>query len=130
MDGRVFFKMPFHSCPRMMDTIVVFSVWASNTPKMRSWMTHAPVVGICMTSLRSRISFLNGLAPSAATRGGLSGSSRGPPDGALGDLRVTVRASPPGRSPRTSYSSCSERPVRFPGDFVGPSDFIQCAIRG
>ncbi len=103
---------------------------ASNTPKMRSWMTHAPVVGICMTSLRSRISFLNGLAPSAATRGGLSGSSRGPPDGALGDLRVTVRASPPGRSPRTSYSSCSERPVRFPGDFVGPSDFIQCAIRG
>ncbi len=60
----------------------------------------------------------------------LTGSSRGPPDGALGDLRVTVRASPPGRSPRTSYSSCSERPVRFPGDFVGPSDFIQCAIRG
>ncbi len=34
------------SCLRMMDTIVVFSVWASNTPKMHSWMTHAPVVGV------------------------------------------------------------------------------------
>ncbi len=26
------------SCLRMTDTIVVFSVWASNTLKMRSWM--------------------------------------------------------------------------------------------
>ncbi len=33
-------------CPRMTDTIVVFSVWASNMLKMRSWMTHAPVVGV------------------------------------------------------------------------------------
>ncbi len=74
-----------------------------------------------MISLRSRLSFMKGLAPSAATRAGLSGSSRGPPADALGDLRVTVRASPPGRSPWTSYSSCSERPVRFPGDFAGPS---------
>ncbi len=74
-----------------------------------------------MTSLRSRLSFLKGLAPSAATRPGLSGSSRGPPAGALGDLRVTVRASPPGSSPRTSYSSRSERPVRLPGDFAGSS---------
>ncbi len=48
------FKMSFHPCPsgcghsclRMMDTIVVFSVWTSNILKMRSWMTHAPVVGI------------------------------------------------------------------------------------
>ncbi len=71
-----------------------------------------------MTSLRSRLSFLKGLAPSAATRPGLSGSSRGPPAGALGDLRVTVRASPLGSSPRTSYSSRSERPVRLPGDFA------------
>ncbi len=31
---------------RMTDTIVVFSVWAADTLKMRSWMTHAPVVGI------------------------------------------------------------------------------------
>ncbi len=37
---------------------------------------------------------MNGLAPSAATRADLSGSSRGSPADALGDLRVTVRASP------------------------------------
>ncbi len=63
---------------------------------------------------------MKGLAPSAATRAGLS-ASRGSPAGALGDLRVTVRASPPGTPPRTSYSSCSEHPVRFPGDFAGLS---------
>ncbi len=74
-----------------------------------------------MTSLRSRLSFLKGLVPSVATRTGLSGSSRGPPVGALGDLRVIVRASPLVTSPRTSYSSRSEHPVRFPGDFAGPS---------
>ncbi len=34
------------SCLRMTVTIVVFSVWASNMLKMRSWMTHAPVVGV------------------------------------------------------------------------------------
>ncbi len=70
-----------------------------------------------MISLRSRLSFMKGLAPSAATRAGLSGSSRGSPADDLGDLRVTVRATPP----RTSYSSRSEHPVRFPGDFAGPS---------
>ncbi len=74
-----------------------------------------------MISLRSRLSFMKGLAPSAATRADLSGSSRGSPADALGDLRVTVRASPPGTPPRTSYSSRSEHPVRFPGDFDGLS---------
>ncbi len=74
-----------------------------------------------MSSLRSRLSFMKGLAPSAATRADLSGSSRGSPADALGDLRVTVRASPPGTPPRTSYSSRSEHPVRFPGDFAGLS---------
>ncbi len=74
-----------------------------------------------MISLRSRLSFMKGSAPSAATRADLSGSSRGSPADALGDLRVTVRASPPGTSPRTSYSTHSEHPVRFPGDFAGPS---------
>ncbi len=74
-----------------------------------------------MISLRSRLSFMKGLAPSAATRADLPGSSRGPPADALGDLRFTVRASPPGTSPRISYSSRSECPVRFPGDFAGPS---------
>ncbi len=74
-----------------------------------------------MISLRSRLSFMKGLAPSAATRADLSGSSRGSPADALGDLRVTVRASPPGTPPRTSYSSRREHPVRFPGDFAGLS---------
>ncbi len=74
-----------------------------------------------MILLRSRLSFMKGLAPSAATRADLSGSSRGSPADALGDLRVTVRASPPGTPPRTSYSSRSEHPVRFPGDFAGLS---------
>ncbi len=74
-----------------------------------------------MISLRSRLSFMKGLAPSAATRADLSGSSRGSPADALGDLRVTVRTSPPGTPPRTSYSSRSEHPVRFPGDFAGLS---------
>ncbi len=74
-----------------------------------------------MISLRSRLSFMKGLVPSATTRDGLSGSSRGSPADALGDLRVTVRASLPGTSPRTFYSSRRERPVRFPGDFAGPS---------
>ncbi len=64
---------------------------------------------------------MKGLAPSAATCADLSGSSRGSPADALGDLRVTVRASPPGTSPRTSYSSRSEHPVQFPGDFADPS---------
>ncbi len=74
-----------------------------------------------MILLRSRLSFMKGLAPSAATRADLSGSSRGSPADALGDLRITVRASPPGTPPRTSYSSRSEHPVRFPGDFAGLS---------
>ncbi len=73
------------------------------------------------TSLRSRLSFLKGLAPSAATHARFSGSSRETPAGTLGDLRVTVRASPPGTRPRTSYSSRSEHPVWFQGDFAGPS---------
>ncbi len=61
------------------------------------------------------------IATSTTTRAGLSGSSRGPPDGALWDLRVTVRASTPGTSSLTSYSSRSKRPFRFPGDFAGSS---------
>ncbi len=64
---------------------------------------------------------MKGLAPSAATRADLSGSNRGSPADTLGDLRVTVRASPPGTPPQTSYSSRSEHPVRFPGDFTGLS---------
>ncbi len=78
------------------------------------------LVGVTVRSVESLSSAMKGLAPSAATRAGLS-ASRGSPAGALGDLRVTVRASPPGTPPRTSYSSRSEHPVRFPGDFAGLS---------
>ncbi len=74
-----------------------------------------------MISLRSRLSFMKGLATSAATRADLSGSSRGSPADALGNLRVTERASPPGTPPRISFSSRSEHHVRFPGDFAGLS---------
>ncbi len=82
-----------------------------------------------MTSLRSRLSFLKGLAPSTATRAGFSGSSRGPPASALGDLRVTVRASLPVLllTQRTSHL--------VPGWFRwsvprGTQHFIRCAIWG
>ncbi len=81
---------------------------------------HAEDVFVDDSCASSRLSFMKGLAPSAATRAGLS-ASRGSPADALGDLRMTVRASPPGTSPRTSYSSRREHPVRFPGDFAGPS---------
>ncbi len=58
-----------------------------------------------LTSLRSRLSFVKRVVHSVATCPVLSGSSRVPPAGALGDLRITVRASPPAESPQTSYSS-------------------------
>ncbi len=93
------------SCLQMTDTSVVFSVWAFVDDSC------ACCGRMSMTSLRSCLSFLKGLAPCAATRSGLSGLSRRPPAGALEDLRVTVRASSPGTSPRTSYFSCVERPV-------------------
>ncbi len=46
---------------------------------------------------------------------GLSGLSRGSPLTTLGDLRVTVRASPPGTSPRTSYSLTQRTSRLVPG---------------
>ncbi len=130
-DDRVFFKMPF--CPfsfllRMMDTIVVFSVWASYTLKMHSWMTHAPVVGSPFLSERIDTFWRHpcwSLWLEQRITGWRSGRSK----------CDTFRASPPGTSPRTSYSSHSEHPVRFLGDFTGPSHgasqhLIRCAIRG
>ncbi len=56
--------------------------------------------------------------------------SRGPSAGALGDLRVTVRASPPGTSPWTSYSSHRGTPVRFPGDIAGSSHGVDSILFG
>ncbi len=74
-----------------------------------------------ITSLQSCLSFLKRLASSTTTRPGLSVSSRRLPAGALVDLRVTVIASPSGTSPRTSYSSRRERPIRPLGDLAGSS---------
>lgn len=74
-----------------------------------------------MTSLRFGLSFLKREAPFAATHPGLSDSSRGPPAGAMVDLRMIVRASPQGQLPWTSYSSHSNCPVQLPGDFIGLS---------
>ncbi len=128
--ARVFLKMPFRPCPLSCGRYQATDDGHDRCLQCLG-IQHAEdafVDDSCaccgrmnMTALRSRLSFLKRLAPSATTRPGLSGSSRGPPAGALGDLRVTVRASLPGTSPRTSYSSCSNRPVRFPSDFAGSS---------
>ncbi len=130
MEGRVFFKMPFRPCPSGCGRFLsaddghercLQCLGLQHTEDAFVDDSCACCVRMSMTSIRSSLSFLKGLAPSAATRTGISGSSRGPPAGTLGDLRVTVRASPPGTSPRTSYSSHSKRPVRFLDDFNGSS---------
>ncbi len=129
-DDRVFFKMPFLPCPLGCGRFLSADDGHDRCLQCLG-LQHAEAAFVddscaccgrmSMKSLRSRLSFLKGLAPSAATRPSLSGSSRGPPVGALRDLRITVRASTPGTSPRTSYSSRSERHVRLPGDFAGSS---------
>ncbi len=129
-DGRVFFKMTFRPCPSGCSCFLsAYDGHDRGLQRLGFQQAEDAFVDysctccgrMSMTSPRSRLSFLKGLAPSAATHTGLSCSSRGLPAGALGDLRVTVKASPPGTSPRTSYSSRSERPLQFPGDFAGPS---------
>ncbi len=130
MDDRVFFKMPFRPCPsgcgRFLSADDGHDRCLQYLGRRHAEAAFVDDSCVCcgrmsMISLRSCLSFMKGLAPSAATRADLSGSSRGSPADALGDLRVTVRASPPGTPPRTSYYSRSEHPVRFPGDFAGLS---------
>ncbi len=123
-DDRVFFKMPFRPYPSGCGRFLSADDGHDRCLRCLGFQ-HAEdafVDDSCarcghmsMTSLRSRLSFLKGLAPSAATRAGFSGSSREPPAGTLGDLRVTVRASPPGTSPRTFTPLAASRPV--PGWF-------------
>ncbi len=79
-----------------------------------------------MAALRSRLSLLSlltgmGGAPSVTTHAGFSATSREPSASALGDLRVTVRAFPPGQSPQTFHSSRSSCSVWLPGDSAVPS---------
>ncbi len=90
-----------------------------------------------MAALRSRLSLLTGMggAPSVTTRAGFSATSREPSASALGGLRVTVRAFPPGQSPRTFHSSRSSCSVRFPGDSAVPTtpcpgSFLPGSARG
>ncbi len=57
-----------------------------------------------MNSLRSHLSFVKrGATLYRYPSQYLSGSSREPPASALGELMVTIRASPPDQSPQTSY---------------------------
>ncbi len=112
-DGHVIFKMPFHLCPLGWGHFLSADDGHDRSLQCLG-LQHAEDAfmddscaccgHMSMNSLWFRLSFLKGLARSATTRPGLSGSSRGPSDGALGDLRVTVSASPPGTFPRTSYS--------------------------
>ncbi len=98
-DDRIFFKMPFHPCPSGCGRSLSADGGHDRCLQCLGFQ-HAEdafVDDSCaccgrmsMTSLRSRLSFLKGLAPSAATHARFSGSSREPPAGALGDLRVTV----------------------------------------
>ncbi len=111
------------------------SSWLRSFPILRRCLgiQHAEaafVDGLCvrsqritMAALRSRLSLLTGMggAPSVITRAGFSATSREPSASALGDLRVTVRAFPPGQSPRTFHSSRSSCSVQLPGDSAVPS---------
>ncbi len=142
-DGSRFLKMPFRPCPlgcgrypsseyghdRCLQCLGIEQAEAAFMDDSCAYCER-----MSMTSLWSCLSFLKRGAPSAATRPGLSGSTRGPPAGARGDLRITVRASPPGQPPGTSYSSCSDCPVRLPwfrwSVLWGCQHFIQCAARG
>ncbi len=90
--------------------------------KLRSWMVHAFTVSVWPWQRCNRASLSSrGGAPSVTTRAGFSATSREPSASALGDLRVTVRASPPGQFPLTSHSSRSSCSVRLPGDSAVPS---------
>ncbi len=104
-DDRIFFKMSFLPCPSSCGRFLSADDGHDRCLQCLDFQ-HADDAfmndsctccgRMSMTSLRSHLSFLKGLAPSAATRAGFSGSSREPPAGTLGDLRVTVRASPLG----------------------------------
>ncbi len=78
---------------------------------------------VTMAALRSCLSLLTGMGAAASftTCPGFSATSRGPSASALGDLRVTVRAFPPGQSLRTSNFSRSSCSVQLPSDSAVPS---------
>ncbi len=134
-DDRVFFKMPFRPCPsgcgrflsaddghdRCLQCLDIQHAEDAFVDDSCACCGH-----MSMISLRSCLSFLKGLAPSAATHAGLS-ASRGSPADALGDLRITVRASPPGTSPLILLTQRTFRLVRWSVP-RGAQHFIRCAI--
>ncbi len=134
-DDRVFFKMPFRPCPSGCDRFLSADDGHDRCLQCLD-IQHAEdafVDDSCaccgrmsMISLRSCLSFLKGLAPSAATHAGLS-ASRGSPADALGDLRITVRASPPGTSPLLLLTQRTFRLVRWSVP-RGAQHFIRYAI--
>ncbi len=87
-----------------------------------------------MNSLRSRLTFVKRGSPSAATPSQyLSGSSREPPASALGELMVTIRASPPDQCPHgplIAQSSCSAPKWFRWSASRGCQHFIQCTPGG
>ncbi len=82
-----FFKMPFRLCPSGCGHFLSADDGHDHCLKCLGFQhtedafmddSCAYCGRMSMTSLRSRLSFLKGLAPSTATRAGFSGSSRGP----------------------------------------------------
>ncbi len=87
-DDRVFFKMPFRPCPsgcgRFLSAEDGHDRCLQCLGRRHAEAAFVDDSCVCcgrmsMISLRSRLSFMKGLAPSAATRADLSGSSRGSP---------------------------------------------------
>ncbi len=141
-DGCVFFKMPFRPCPSGCGRFLSADDGHDLCLQCLSFQ-HAEdafVDDSCaccgrmsMTSLRSRLSFLKGLSPSAATRAGLSGSrTTGWRVGRSEGDRNSLSA---GYVP-TDLLLLTQRTSRpVPGWFRwsvpwGTQHFIQCAIQG
>ncbi len=133
-DDRVFFKMPFRPCPSGCGRFLSADDGHDRCLQCLGFQ-HAEdtfVDDSCaccgrmsIISLRSRLSFMKGLAPSAATRAGLSASS----GRSEGDSKsLSAGYVPTGLLLLTQQTS---RPV--PGWFCwsvprGPQLFIRCAV--
>ncbi len=115
-------------------TIVVFSVWVPNTLKLHSgwlmrllWVYEHELATISPLFCVKRVTLCR--YPSQY----LSGSSREPPASALGELMVTIRASPPDQCPHgplIARSSCSAPKWFRWAASRGYQHFIQCTPGG
>ncbi len=118
--------MPFHSCPsgcgRFLSADDGHDCCLQCLGRRHAEAAFVDDSCVCcgrmsMISLRSRLSFMKGLAPSAATRADLSGSSRGPPADALGDLRVTCKSLSAGHAPTDLLLLTQQTSCPVPGSF-------------